>query len=198
MLEFKNVSVRLSSGRLSVPFSLELDRGEVVCLSGCADSGKSTLLLAILGLAPLASGYITIDGELVTSDSSAYFRRMIAYVPQRMPSLRMKVGQLFDALLGLDIHRAGGVDSSALSQLWACAQLPAGLADQWTTSVSPSVLRTAMLVAVPLLRRPLVLVDDPEPQVVADGFLDRLAASGSEVLFATRSQNLPCHKIINL
>ncbi len=198
MLEFKNVSVRLSSGRLSVPFSLELDGGDVACLSGSAGSGKSLLLMAILGLAPLASGYVTVDGELVTSDSSAYFRRLIAYVPQRMPSLRMKVRQLFDELFGLDIQRTDAADASALAREWQRAQLPAGLADQWVTSVDAPLLRTAMLVAVPLLRRPIVLVDDPDPQVVADGFLDRLATDGTEVLFATRRTDLPCHNIIKL
>ncbi len=198
MLEFKNVSVRLSSGRLSVPFSLELDGGNVACLSGSAGSGKSLLLMAILGLAPLASGYVTVDGELVTSDSSAYFRRLIAYVPQRMPSLRMKVRQLFDELFGLDIQRTDAADASALAREWQRAQLPAGLADQWVTSVDALLLRTAMLAAVPLLRRPIVLVDDPDPQVVADGFLDRLATDGTEVLFATRRMDLPCHNIIKL
>ncbi len=198
MLEFKNVSVRLSSGRLSAPFSLELDGGNVACLSGSTGSGKSLLLMAILGLAPLASGYVTVDGELVTSDSSAYFRRLIAYVPQRMPSLRMKVRQLFDELFGLDIQRTDAADASALAREWQRAQLPAGLADQWVTSVDALLLRTAMLAAVPLLRRPIVLVDDPDPQVVADGFLDRLATDGTEVLFATRRTDLPCHNIIKL
>ena len=55
-----------------------------------------------------------------------------------------------------------------------------------------------MLAAVPLLHKPIVLVDDPAPQVVAHGALQELAASGGEVLFATRQDGLPCHKIVKL
>lgn len=198
MLEFKNVSVRLSPDRLSSPFSLAMDGGEVACLSGGAGTGKSLVLMAILGLVPLASGYITIDGELVTPGSSAYFRRLIAYVPQRMPSLRMRVGQLFDEFMGLSIHAGGDLALAALMQRWSALGLPADLADRWAPDVAAPVLRTAMLAAAPLLRRPIVLVDDPAPQALAHGFLQELSTQGVEVLLATREDDVACHKIIKL
>lgn len=198
MLEFKNVSVRLSPERLSPAFSLAMDGGEVACLSGGAGTGKSLVLMAILGLVPLASGYITIDGELVTPGSSAYFRRLIAYVPQRMPSVRMKVGQLFGELIGLSVHAGDDLDLLALRKRWSALGLPADLDERWTTDVDGPLLRTAMLASVPLLHKPIVLVDDPAPQVVAHGALQELAASGVEVLFATRQDGLPCHKIVKL
>ena len=198
MLEFKNVSVRLSTDRVSTPFSLEMDGGEVACLSGVGGSGKSLLLMAILGLAPLASGYITIDGELVTPGASAYFRHLIAYVPQRMPSVRMKVRQLFDELFALKALSKEDADVGSLEKRWADMGLPTDFADGWTDDMPPEALRTAMLAAVPLLRRPIVLVDDPTTDVVVDGQLDRLASDGMEVLYASRRQDLPCHKIIRL
>lgn len=198
MLEFKNVSVRLSADRLSPPFSLEMDGGEMVCLSGDAGSGKSLLLMAILGLAPLASGYITIDGELVTPGSSAYFRQLVAYVPQRMPSVHMKVSRLFEELLSLKTLSEVSVDFPSLQKRWESMGMPEGLFDLWADDVEPATLRTAMLAVVPLLRRPIVLVDDPSPEVVADGWLSGLAVDGNEVLYATRRQDLPCHKIITL
>ena len=43
--------------------SLEVAPGEVVALLGASGSGKSSLLRAIAGLEPLASGRITWDGE---------------------------------------------------------------------------------------------------------------------------------------
>lgn len=198
MLEFKNVSMRLSADRVSTPFSLEMDSGEVVCLSAGEGAGKSLLLKAILGLEPLQSGYITIDGELVTPGSSAYFRRMIAYVPQGVPTVRIKVGQLLGELFALKANAAATFDLASLSPSWQAMGLPADLADQWAADVEPQQLSTALLAAVPLLGRPIVLVDDPAPQAVAAGLLDRLAASGAEVLYASRRSDLPCHKIITL
>ena len=198
MLEFKNVSVRLSADLVSMPFSLEMDGGVVACLSGDAGSGKSQLLLAILGLAPLESGYITLDGELVTRESSAYFRNMIAYVPQRMPSDHVKVQELFEDLLGLRVAAPVSASLSALPKRWEAMGLPTDLLDQWTDQVAAPLLRTAMLAVVPLLRRPIVLLDDPAPQAVESGLVGGLASSGVEVLYATRHDDLPCHKIVKI
>lgn len=63
MLEFKNTSVMTEKGGLSSPFSLVVDPGDVVCLCGPSGSGKSRLLLAMMGLEPVAQGFITLDGE---------------------------------------------------------------------------------------------------------------------------------------
>lgn len=201
MLEFKNVSVSLSAHRLSIPFSLEIDTGQVASLLGPAQSGKTLLLMAVLGLAPLAAGYITIDGELLTPGSAAYFRRMIAYVPQQIPTDRIKVSHLFRSLLGLkamtneaDTQRAFCV----LEKRWQDIGLPPGIANQWTPDVDPETLRTAMLAAVPLLHRPIVLVDDPVPTDLTARLLQHLADEGTEVLCASRSYNFPCHKTITL
>lgn len=197
MLEFKNVCVGRPDGHVSAPFSLEMDGGEVACLVD-NDGVGSRVLMAVMGLAPLAAGYITVDGELVTPGSSAYFRRMIAYVPQRMPSLRMRVSRLFGDLLHLDAQAEAGVDLSALQRQWTQAGLPEGLAEQWTTEVAPAVLQTAMLGAALLLKRPMVLVDSPSAQAVDSGLLRLLAAGGTEVLCATQRSDVPCQKIINL
>ena len=62
MLEFKNTSVRCAEGRLSSPFSLIVEPGEVVCVNGPAGSGKSrlrpvlmTAFTTILGMIPMAT-----------------------------------------------------------------------------------------------------------------------------------------------
>ena len=60
MLEFKNVSVSLPDGNQSVPFSLIAEEGEQVCIHGGKHTGKSEVLLSILGLCPLQSGFIKI------------------------------------------------------------------------------------------------------------------------------------------
>lgn len=201
MLEFKNVSVSLSAQRQSTPFSLEMDTGQVAFISGPAQSGKTLLLLAVLGLVPLATGYITIDGELLTPGSAAYFRRMVAYVPQQMPTDRIKVTRLFRSLFCLN---ATSVETDpqhvlcALEKRWQDIGLPPELASQWVPDVDPATLRTAMLAAVPLLRRPIVLVDDPMPDDLTTRLLQHLAADGAEVLCASRSHDPLCHKNITL
>ena len=99
MLEFKNVSVSLGADSLSSPFSLIVEGGETVCLQGAPGSGKTRLLSAVLGLAPLAEGFITLDGELITFGSAPYFRRMMAYIPQELPGDSITLTEICHDLL---------------------------------------------------------------------------------------------------
>lgn len=80
MLELHNVSI----GQLIRSFSLTVADGQAVCLVGAQGSGKTTLLRAIVGLIPVDGGHISVDGELLTPQSAPYFRRQMAYVPQRL------------------------------------------------------------------------------------------------------------------
>lgn len=63
--------------------SLELDKGECLCLMGRNGVGKTTLLNALMGQLPLKSGQIWFDGQNITP--LAVERRAelgIGYVPQ--------------------------------------------------------------------------------------------------------------------
>lgn len=55
-----------------------IPEGKVVSIVGPNGAGKSTLLKALMGLLPLASGYVKFYGE-----SLAQKRSIVAYVPQR-------------------------------------------------------------------------------------------------------------------
>jgi ABC-type cobalamin/Fe3+-siderophores transport system ATPase subunit len=80
MLELHNVTI----GQHIRALSLTVKDGQLVCLSGQKDLGKTRLLRAILGFVPIEGGHISIDGELLTPKSAPFFRRQMAYVPQRL------------------------------------------------------------------------------------------------------------------
>ena len=42
------------------------------------------IIRSILGLQPLKSGFITIDGDVLDASSAAYFRSMFSYVPHNL------------------------------------------------------------------------------------------------------------------
>ena len=77
MLELHNVTI----GELVKGLSVTIDDGQIVGIQG---RGKTTLLKAVVGLLPINGGHICIDGEVLTPDSAPYFRRYMAYVPQRL------------------------------------------------------------------------------------------------------------------
>lgn len=74
----REVSVDLGGRRVLSEISLHVGAGELVGLLGPNGAGKTTLLRAILGLTPLRSGAVRIDGR-----APAAARSLIGYVPQR-------------------------------------------------------------------------------------------------------------------
>lgn len=80
ILELLDVNI----GQLIRSLSLAIGDGQQLSIMGPTGSGKTTLLRAILGFIPIDSGYISIGGELLTPLSAPYFRKLMAYVPQRL------------------------------------------------------------------------------------------------------------------
>lgn len=180
MLEFKNVSVSLPDGNQSVPFSLIAEEGEQVCIHGGKHTGKSEVLLSILGLCPLRSGFITFDGELITHEASPYFRKMMAYIPQYMPEGDIKIGELC-RYLRLDIP----------------AELK-DMKDKPVSSFSQQGLQATLLRLALEMKREVVLVDNAFATPETQGLLCKLAENGAEVIFTHEDDTLPCDKLINL
>ncbi|RUM89013.1 MAG: branched-chain amino acid ABC transporter ATP-binding protein [Thermodesulfatator sp.] len=83
MLEIRNL--HLAYGKLVVlrGISLHVAEGEIVCLLGSNGAGKSSLLLAIMGLHRPYRGRILFEGEDITGASPQYLvRRGLALVPE--------------------------------------------------------------------------------------------------------------------
>src|SRR5207302_10648630 len=81
--------------------SLEVARGELVCLIGPSGCGKSTLLHLIGGLAAPSSGQIRIDGERVIAPlprKVAYVFQENALFPWRTVIENVKVGMAFQGV----------------------------------------------------------------------------------------------------
>lgn len=105
MLELHNVTIdsRIRS------LSLTVGDGQLVCLTGAQGSGKTTVLRAVLGLIPVGSGHISIDGELLTPLSAPYFRRQTAYVPQLLTAIEDydSMADVSELLFGLRVNKGG-------------------------------------------------------------------------------------------
>jgi len=61
-LNVRNVAIQRSNRIIVNGMSFSADRGETIALMGPSGTGKTTLLRAIAGLEPIASGEIEIDG----------------------------------------------------------------------------------------------------------------------------------------
>ncbi|TYP72460.1 ABC transporter ATP-binding protein [Paenibacillus methanolicus] len=76
--------------------SFTVEKGTVTCLIGLNGAGKSTLLKAIMGLTPLTSGRILVDGEPI---GPAMYER-VSFIPDHLtlpPSMKLWEGLRFMA-----------------------------------------------------------------------------------------------------
>lgn len=143
--------------------TIEIRRSESVGIVGPTGGGKSTLIDVILGLLPVTTGRVLVDGTDIRSDLRGW-QRTLGMVPQSVylldDSLRRNIA------LGED---DGSIDENAIHEAVALAQLepfvaslPAGL----NTVVGERGARMSggqrqrVAIARALYRRPAVLVLD--------------------------------------
>lgn len=93
MIEVKHVKKSFSNKQVLKDVTFNAKKGEITCLIGVNGVGKTTILNAIMGLTPINSGEILINGKKLTQDSY----EEIAYIPDAITMLpTMKVSDAFD------------------------------------------------------------------------------------------------------
>src|SRR5262245_29562090 len=66
-IEFRNVSISFDDAQVLKNISFTLPRGEMICITGDSDSGKSVLLRLALGFLRPDEGQIWINGRETTA-----------------------------------------------------------------------------------------------------------------------------------
>ena len=168
--------------------SLALARGEIVAVVGPNGSGKSTVLKAIMGLAALFEGRVTLEGRDVTHANPEEKARLgLGYVPQ--------VENTFPDLTVLENLEMGAyaVASSAerqedLARMFALFPLLAERKKQLASTLSGGE-RQMLAIARALMARPRVLLlDEPTaalaPRMVGELFrrIKEIRDSGVPIL----------------
>ncbi|MGI6243118.1 MAG: ATP-binding cassette domain-containing protein [Prevotella sp.] len=198
MLEFKNVSVALSHGEASKPFSMIMSKGESACLCAPSGSGKTALLKAIMGMSPVVSGYITIDGELVGPGSADYFRRIMAYIPQHLPDVQMKVSELCQCVFNIRANRDVAPTKEAMWPVWQELKIDKALYAMPVDQVGQEQMQLILLSMLPLLKRPIILIDNLLQTQLVYRLLQNLKAEGAEILYTCEDNVMPCDKLVKL
>lgn len=188
LLELKGVSIRRGALEVVRDVSLGVEQGEVVSVIGTNGAGKSSLMLAIAGLLPIAAGTIHFNGRRVDVLSPpARSHSGIALVPEgRWLFPEMTVEE--HLRLG-SFHRSlrGGLDAR-MKQIFELFPI---LAERRTQVVSTLSGGEQQMVSVgrALMSEPrLIMLDEPSmglaPLVVQQIFdvLKRVVATGVTVL----------------
>jgi len=85
--------------------NFKLKCGDRIALQGKSGSGKSLLMRAVVGLDPIDSGDVLLNGRTLNSDWICQFRAEVAYVPQRCSLLPGTVRQNLERAKQLRVHK---------------------------------------------------------------------------------------------
>lgn len=84
-IELRNINFEYVEGKPVIRnLNLTINKGDFIGIIGLSGAGKSTLADIIMGLLPVNSGEILLDGMKLTPKNFPYFRHIIGYVPQQV------------------------------------------------------------------------------------------------------------------
>lgn len=193
LLDVRDLWVRYGNVAAVQGISLTVGRGEIVAVVGPNGAGKSSALSAIMGLAPVARGTVTLDGEqLAGRRAEQIVRRGIALVPEG----RRIFGELSveeNLLLGGSARRdRKSIDADVEAQMERFPVL-GRLRRQRADRLSGGE-QQQLAIARALVSRPrLLMLDEPSlglaPMVVRQVFdtVEELRGAGTTVLLVEQN-----------
>ena len=189
-------SVVIDYGETAIgPFTLDVAAGTSLALRGITGIGKSSLLHALLGLAPIGRGRILVDGQdaadIALPGHIGWAGQSVAFVPGTLAdNIRLACPEADDAAVETAALRAGlGPMIEARGQGLA---LPL---DHRGSGLSGGERRRVGIARVLLKDAPLWLLDEPTADLDAKSAADiagilASAAKGRTVLMVTHSAEL--------
>ncbi|HVB34103.1 MAG TPA: ABC transporter ATP-binding protein [Patescibacteria group bacterium] len=169
--------------------SIDVARGELVCLIGPSGCGKSSLLNVMGGLAAPSSGKVWIDGELVRGPSPrkvAYVFQENALFPWRTVIENLKLGMEFGRIPKGERHERAtrALEAVGLSEFagYYPGQLSGGM-KQRAQLARALALETEIL----LMDEPFAALDEQTRMVLGEDLSVLLARTGKTIVFVTHS-----------
>jgi len=198
LLEFNAASVLLGDRVVVGDLSLTIARGEIVALLGANGAGKTSLLRAALGFAPVQFGTVSLGGTDPVFLSARERALRAAYLPQR-PQAIWPISVEHLVALGRYAHgaapdRLGARDQAPVdAALEACALT--ALRARRMDEVSGGEKARAHLARALAQQAPLLLLDEPtaglDPaQALSVGDIMRARSAEGAVLFSTHDVGL--------
>jgi ABC-2 type transport system ATP-binding protein len=170
--------------------SLSVQAGQIYCLLGAAGAGKTLLLHTFLGLVPLTTGRVLLNGIDVARDPLRG-RSQVTYIPRGASLYRsLTARENVEFFTRVDGHR-GRLSRADYYNAMRKASIPERYFERPARELGPAVSISVWL-AIGLLKNTSVLLID-EPTVCLDlhatadlrEFLDEFRARGRAMLIAT-------------
>lgn len=176
ILEVKHLCVEVGGNEILHDLDLSIPEGEVHALLGPNASGKTTLMMAIMGYPEyeITKGQVFFNGEDIAElDITERAKLGIGFSQQRPPTIAgVKLWQLLDFFVGKAPERAQEID-----ELVKTFQMEGFLGRDINSGLSGGEIKRCELLQLLVTRPKFVMMDEPDSGVD----LEALAVVGSMV-----------------
>ena len=154
-LEVKNISKSFDGKPVLKDVSIELNRGELVCLLGVSGGGKTTLFNVISGLLSPDNGQVLLDGEDITNQSGH-----ISYMLQKdllLPYRTIEDNAALPLLLKSEKKKEARKKVSSLFEQFGLE----GTQKKYPSQLSGGMRQRAALLRTYMFSKDVALLDEP-------------------------------------
>ena len=205
IFEFKNAKATKEEETLFSDVSFVVQAGDALAVTGSVDARKA-LLLAMLGMRPLKSGWASIDGEPITAITGNYFRQFIAYLPDSLDFEGLTVQAVAKSLFAIKVNADYAYSAKTVATELKRLGVASECMQKGFDEMEGAEAQRASLVLVGMFERQLLLLDNPTSRqndagrsLVADYIMQK-RSEGVALIVATDDASLlaVCNKRINL
>jgi putative ABC transport system ATP-binding protein len=161
MISVKNLVVKFDQQTVLDNLSFEVPKGTKMAVKGLSGSGKSTLLNVLLGFVTADSGDISIAGYALHPDHIQKIRSQVAWLPQELNLHLDKVRDLFWLPFLFTRNKALRPAEREIAAIFEAFRLETSLLNKALPEISGGQKQRVVLAACVLLKRPLLLLDEP-------------------------------------
>lgn len=200
MLEIKNgILSGVEYPATSADINFSVDAGEMLCIYRTQDDYVTAIIRSMLGLQPLKSGFITVDGDVVDASSAAYFRNMFSYVPHDLDMPLDKITDVLSSPFETDKRITKKILKGELDRFG----IDAAVLDSDYNKLPKYVTQLILIIVAVLSDRPYLIIDKLYSEITANilmPYLNDYATEGHSVIIVSDDEDIRrmCNKSLIL
>jgi len=161
MVSIQDLDISFNNEVIFKDFSLTVNKGEKIAVTGKSGKGKSTLLNLLAGFIPDFKGNVSVFGLELSASTIRDIRKQTAWLPQDT-SLNLKiVKELLYAPFEFLLNKEKKPTKEELADIFNEFDLEETLLTKKIKEISGGQKQRIILASCLLLKKPLLLIDEP-------------------------------------